>query len=132
MVIKERYNWPKSLHKAEGVMLLEVVILLGFVVMVGVATSTLHGIIMTSYRETNNRMHALSYAENVLTGALTDTPYRVSDEFFKSTVIKTQGTPFLPVHKPFTVITATVTWQERAQENNVMLTRLVVDTQVRA
>lgn len=152
MVIKEHYKSLKNLHKAEGLMLLEAVALLGFVVLVGCAASTLHGLIMMSYRSTENRMQALSYAENKLASALTGVPYQARVEsagapvnahgmvtpqkntlfskqnsLFKSEITKTRGVPFLPAHKPFTIVTATVTWRERDQENNVILTRLVPD-----
>jgi hypothetical protein len=105
---------------------------------------------MTSYRSTENHSYALSYAENVLASALTGVPYQVPQarvknthvlntrdamqgastsqkSLFKSDITKTRGVPFLPSHKPFTLVTATVTWRERDQEKKIVLTRLVLD-----
>jgi len=132
MVIKERDKRVKSLHKAEGFMLLEVVILIGFAVMLSVAATTLHSLIMISYRETDNRLQALSYAENVLASALTGKSYLIPTDFFKSSLSKIHVAPFLPVQKLSMAVTVTVTWHEKGQEKKVQLTRLVLEEQVRA
>lgn len=135
-------------------MLLEAVALVGFVIFIGSAAATVHGLIMKSYHETENRMAALSYAENVLASALTGVAYQPKSRetqsipmqrttmqrmgmqqknIFKSVVATTTGVSLLPHQKPCTVVTVTVSWYEGAAHNNkehektIVLTRVMVD-----
>jgi len=148
MVIKQRYKSLKNQHNPEGFMLLEAVALVGFVALVGIEISSLHGLIMNTYYETTMRMSALSYAENVMASALTGTSntpshntLSYSSQFygtvpaqkdFKSVITRTRGISFLPSQKPYTVVTAKVSWREQGQEKKIELTRLVLDEQVPA
>jgi hypothetical protein len=175
MVIKEHHKRVKNPHKAEGFMLLEAVALVGFVALVGIEITSLHGLIMNAYHETDIRMHALSYAEDGMASTLTGisnvpvarnfnqatravrltannqslagdfaTAHDVSSHdvsshdmsssqkntLFKSEITKTRGVSFLPIQKPFTIVTVKVSWREQGLEKNIELTRLVTDDQV--
>jgi hypothetical protein len=137
MVIKERYKGLKNLHKAEGFMLLEAVALVGFVALVGIEITSLHGLIMNAYHETDIRMRALSYAEDgmasTLTGISTSPGITVDSQkksIFKSEITTTHGVSFLPTQKPFTIVTVKVSWREQGQEKKIELTRLATDDQV--
>ena len=150
MVIKERHKTIKNPHKAEGFMLLEAVALVGFVALVSIEITSLHGLIMNTYHETALRMRALSHAENVMASTLTGVSssavveaYSSSagDSFnglhvtsgshkellFKSEITKTHGVSFLPTQKPFMVVTVKVLWREQGLEKKIELTRLVAD-----
>lgn len=132
MVIKERYKKVKTLQNSAGFMLLEVIALVGFVTLVAIEITSLHGLIMNSYHETIVHMEALSYAENILASTLTGVPYTEPQEtstpsLFKSEVTKVKGVPFLPLQKSFSVVTVTVMWHKKELQEKIVLTRLITD-----
>ena len=127
MVIKGNNKKVKRPQLTAGFMLLEAVALVGLVVIIASVAAMLHGRIMMTYRETDNRLHGLLYAENVLASAVTGAPYTLIDRSFASRVQRTKGTLFLSTQKPYTVVTATITWQERGTQKKIELARLVAD-----
>jgi len=130
MVIKGCHEKGKNLHTAAGFMLLETVILIGFVVLIASVATMMHGLIMSSYRDTDNHMHALLYADNALASALTGVSYTIPNTSFKSEVTTTRDVLFAPSNKPCTTSTVTVTWRAAGREYTVTLTRCVADKQV--